>query len=144
MANAEFCLDDFNLDELININTSLVVSFLEDSLVEEGDDQVLRAMMESLEPEITNHDSCSETYFSDEGSSEECLSEEVECCSSISHHHNQDFEWMDMEMDYSCPSYEITGYFVSRNMVEHSGLEDYSQVCDGMTMEEDGYIGLWQ
>ncbi|KAL1538380.1 hypothetical protein AAHA92_27135 [Salvia divinorum] len=141
MANAEICFlgqscDDFNIDDLLTINTSLVMSFLEDSQVEEGDDEVLRAMVESHEPEITSQDSCSETYQF----SEEVV--QLECCSSMSHH--QDFEWIDMEMDYSCPSHEITGYFISRNMVELGGLEDYSQLCDGMPMEEDGYIGLWQ
>ncbi|KAG6398116.1 hypothetical protein SASPL_139568 [Salvia splendens] len=138
--NADQSYDDFNLDELLNMDSSLVMSFLEDSQVEEGDDdQVLRDM---------------ETYFSDNGSSEECrFSEEVddqlECCTSSSHHHlhQQDFEWIDVEMDYSCPSYEATGYFIScitGDMVDVGGLDDYSQVCNGMDIEEDGYIGLWQ
>ncbi|KAG6395828.1 hypothetical protein SASPL_141957 [Salvia splendens] len=117
--------DDFNLDELLNMDSSLVMSFLEDSIVEEGDDdQVLRYM---------------EASFSDNGSSEECrFSEEL---------HQQDFEWIGVEMDYSCPSYEATGYFIScitGDMVDVGGLDDYSQVCNGMDIEEDGYIGLWQ
>ncbi|KAL1538379.1 hypothetical protein AAHA92_27134 [Salvia divinorum] len=138
--NAEICFhdqsyDDFDLDELLNMDSSLVMSFLEDSQVEEGDDgQVSRAM---------------ETYFSDSGSSEEChFSEEVvdDHCTSLSHH-QQDFEWIDVEMDYSCPSYEATEYFIGcmdGDMADVGGLVDYSQICNGMVIEGDGYIGLWQ
>lgn len=124
---------DLNVDELLNIDTSLLMSFLEDSSQGEGGDgEVLRAMIQSLEPEIMSSGSCSET----DESSEECRFSEVECC-SISSQNHPDFEWMDMEMDY------FNGRFTG-NVVEFGGLEDYSQVCYGMDMEEDDYIGLWQ
>lgn len=139
--------DDLNVDELLNIDTSMIMSLLEDLQAEDGDGDVLRALVQSLRPEIMNQDSCTETCSSDD-SSEECrFSEvdEIECCSnstSLDHHPN--YEWIDMEMDYySCPGYEMTDYF-TENMVEFGGLEDYSQVCNGMAMEEDDYIGLWQ
>lgn len=142
MAATEICFvdqscDDLNVDELLNIDTSLLMSFLEDSQGEGGGDgEMLRAMIQSLEPEIVNLESCSET---DESSEEYCrFSEvdEVECCSTSPQNH-PDFEWMYMEMDY------FSGRFIG-NTVEFGGLDDYSQVCYEMAMEEDDYIGLWQ
>lgn len=132
MAATEMCFldqssDGLNVDELLNIDTSLLMSFLDDSL----DGGVLRAMIQSLdEPAESMSSGCSET-------TDECRFSEVECC-SISSQNHPDFEWMDMEMDY------FNGRFTG-NVVEFGGIEDYSsRVCYGMDMEEDDYIGLWQ
>lgn len=127
--------DDLNTaDDFSNIDSSFLMSLLNDSQGEDEDDEMLRAVILSLEPEITNHVSCSGTDNSeDNGFSDECC--------STSHDHYPDFEWIGMEMEM-----EMTGYFTG-NMVEVGGLEeDYSQVCYEMAMEEDedDYIDLWQ
>lgn len=131
MASAiETNYDDLNGDELSSIDTSLLMAFLEDG----GDDGMFPSTIEA-----TDLESCSET------SSEES-------CSASPLHHNPDFEWIDdMEMDYSFPSYNeisMDGYYYiapyTENMGKVGGLEDYTQTCYGMSMEEDGYIGLWQ
>ncbi|KAH6780773.1 hypothetical protein C2S52_012010 [Perilla frutescens var. hirtella] len=157
MANAaatENCFvdGDLNVDEFSNIDSSLLMSLLDE---EGGDDEMLRSMIESLEPGVMNQDSCSETDNSDDASSEDFgfsrseVDDQLECCSTSPDHHPDFDQWIDMEMAYSCPSYEMTGYFIGRftgNMVDLEGLQDYSsQVCyDEMPMEEDDYIGLWQ
>lgn len=127
--------DDLNVDEFTNIDTSLLMAFLE---AEDGDDEMFPSTIE-----ITNLESCSET--TDDSSEGSLFSEvdELESCSTSPLHHNPDFEWIDnMEMDY-----EMNGYFIApftENMAEFGGLEDYTQTCYGMSMEEDVYIGLWQ
>lgn len=138
---------DFNVDEeFSNIDGSLVMSLLEDLREGDGDDEMLRAVIQSPEPEITNHDSSSESEDSDASSEDYTLFLD-ECCSTTLNH-LQDFEWNDMEMAHSFFSYETAGYFTGNftgNMIQMGGLEeDCSQVCYGMPMEEDDYISLWQ
>lgn len=143
--------DDLNVDNFSNIDSSLLMSLLEDSQAEDGDDEMLRIMIQSLEPEIMNQDSCLETYNSDGSSEDYRFSdvEQLESCSTSPDHH-LDFEWIDMEMAYSCPSDEMARYFghftekIETMVHELGGLEDYSQVYYEMHMEEDDYIGLWQ
>lgn len=132
MAAIESKYDELSVDEFSNMDTSLVMSLLQE---EDRDDDMVRLMIESFEPELVNQClSSSETY------------NEYAFCDEMSH---PDFEWVDMEMAYSCPSDEITGYnFTGRFAAEYEGLEDYSRVWyDNMPMameEEDDYIGLWQ
>ena len=128
MASIESKYDELSVDEFSNIDTSLVMSLLQEE-----------DMIGSFEPELVDQClSSSETSVSGDN--------EYGFCDEMSH---PDFEWVDMEMAYSCPSDEITGYnFIGRFTAEYEGLEDYSRVWyDNMPMameEEDDYIGLWQ
>ncbi|KAI3457534.1 hypothetical protein Pfo_014197 [Paulownia fortunei] len=143
--------DDLNVVEFSNIDNSLLMSLLEDSQVEDGDDETLRIVIQSLEQEIMNQDSCLETYNSDGYPEDYRFSDvlQLESCSTSPDHH-LDFEWIDMDMAYSSPSDDMTSYFIGHftdkieNMVELGGVGDYSQDCSGVPMEEDYYTGLWQ
>ncbi|KAI3465947.1 hypothetical protein Pfo_022610, partial [Paulownia fortunei] len=149
--NCSFCtsLDDLNDIEFSNIDSSLIMSLLEDSQVEVGDDERLRSVIQSLEAEIINQDSFLET--NSEGYLEDYQFSDVEqmdsCSTSPDHIY---FEGIDMEVPYCSPTDDMTGYFMGHfadeieNVVEFVGVTDYSQVCYGMAMEEDGYHGLWQ
>ncbi|KAL0353933.1 UNVERIFIED_CONTAM: hypothetical protein Sangu_0974600 [Sesamum angustifolium] len=150
MANAtanETCLWGRSCDvlddvEFSNIDDSLVMSLLEDSQVEEGDDERLRAVIQSLEAEIMSQNSCSEAYDS-EGCLDDyrfCDVEQPESCSPQPDH-CLDFEWIDMETvqtDYCIPNDEMMSYFI-----ELGGVGDNSQAYSyGMAMEEDDYSDL--
>ncbi|KAK4438987.1 hypothetical protein Salat_0233300 [Sesamum alatum] len=136
-------LDDV---EFSNTDDSLVImSLLEDSQVEDGDDERLRAVIQSLEAEIMCQNSCLEAYDSKAcpGHYRFCDVEQPDSCST-SPDHCLDFEWIDMETvqtDYSIRDDEMTNYFV-----ELGGVGDYSQVYSyGMAMDhEDDYSDLWR
>lgn len=129
MENGENCFlddDDLNLDEFSNIDSSLVLSLMGDARAEDAGD------IESLEPEIVN--GCSSSESSVSGDEYRFCEDEAESCSSTA---SPEYEWDD-EM-------ETMAYFVG----EHQGLEDYSQVWYDemmpMAMEEEyDYICLWQ
>ncbi|KAK4438989.1 hypothetical protein Salat_0233500 [Sesamum alatum] len=155
MANAtatESCFwynnrDDIGDTEFLNIDNSLVMSMLDDSEVEDGDNERLRTVIQSLEAEIMSQDSCLGTYDS-EGCSDDYRSSDS--CST-SPDRSLDFEWIDVETDYSCLNDEVAGYFSGQftDKIENSMLElgevDYSQVYNySMAMEEDEYCRLWQ
>ncbi|KAL3651085.1 hypothetical protein CASFOL_007488 [Castilleja foliolosa] len=141
--NYFFDCDDLNAVEFPIIDKSLVMSLLdfEDSSfaqMEDGDDETLRAVIQSLEREIDSTDEYSENYrLSDD--------EQPESCSTSSVNYGVDFDWVDAEMDYSCPDNEITSYFIG-NYIDHELgiLGDYSEFCYEMPMEEDEYFSLWQ
>lgn len=152
MANAtatETCFwgrscDDLDDVEFSNIDDSLVMSLLEDSQVEDGDEERLRAVIQSLEAEIMSQNSCFEAYDL-EGCQDNyrfCDAEQSGSCST-SPDHRLDFDWIDMETfqtDYSIPDDEMTSYFI-----ELGGVGDYSQVYSyGMAMEDDDYSDLWR
>ncbi|KAL1538378.1 hypothetical protein AAHA92_27133 [Salvia divinorum] len=134
MAAIESNYDDLSVDEFSNIDTSLVMSLLQEG---DRDDDTLRLMIESFEPGLADQCLSSETSVSGDNG--------YRFCDEMS---RPDFEWVDMEAAYSCPSDEIAGYFDGRFAAEYEGLEDYSRVWyDDMPMameEEDDYIGLWQ
>ncbi|KAL0443724.1 UNVERIFIED_CONTAM: hypothetical protein Slati_2095100 [Sesamum latifolium] len=137
--------DDLDDVEFSNIDDSLIMSLLEDSQVEDGDDERLRAVIQSLEAEIMSQNSCLEAYDHSEGCPDDyrfCDVEQPESCST-SPDHCLDFEWIDMETvqtDYSIHNDEMTSYFI-----ELGGVGDYSQVYNyGMPMEEDDYSDLWR
>ncbi|KAK4438999.1 hypothetical protein Salat_0234500 [Sesamum alatum] len=145
--------DDIDDTEFLNIDNSLVMSFLEDSEVEDGDNERLRTVIQSLEAEIMSQDSCLGTYDS-EGYSDDYRSSDLEQLSSCSTSPDRslDFEWIYVETDYSCLNDEVAGYFngqftekIENSMFELGGEVDYSQVYSySMAMEEDEYCGLWQ
>lgn len=118
---------DFDVDEFSNI-----------------DEETLRILIQSLEPEVDMNQDSDQYQLSD-------LDQLESCCSASPDHDHLDFEWLDMEMDYSYPtSYNFNGHDFTEKIMEEitmvdQGLPDYSQLCYGMTMEEDDhYIGLWQ
>ncbi|KAL2247249.1 UNVERIFIED_CONTAM: hypothetical protein Sindi_2577200 [Sesamum indicum] len=142
-------LDELNDVEFSNIDSSFIMSLLDDSPVEGGDDQTLISVIQSLESEImtpnsfleTNSECCLEDYaFSDV--------EQMYGCSTSSDHVY--FEGIDGDMSYMSLTNDMTSYFIDQsadlmeNVVEFVGLRDYSQVCCGVAIEEDDYNGLWQ
>ncbi|KAI3465944.1 hypothetical protein Pfo_022607 [Paulownia fortunei] len=128
------CHDGLDYTEFSNTDTSLLMSLLEDSQVEDEDDERLRNVIQSLEAELVNEASFSESnsegyleYYDQLSDIEQMNS----CCTSPDH---LDFEWIDMEMAYSSPIFdEIGSYFM-----------DDPQICHGMAVEEAKDIGLWQ
>ncbi|KAL0443723.1 UNVERIFIED_CONTAM: hypothetical protein Slati_2095000 [Sesamum latifolium] len=146
--------DDVDDTEFLNIDNSLVMSLLEDSEVEDGDSERLRTVIQSLEAEIMSQNSGFGTYDS-EGCSDDCRScdvkQQLSSCST-SPDRCLDFEWIDMETDYSCLNDEVGNYFsgqftdrIESTMFELGGEVDYSQVFSyAVDMEEDEYCGLWQ
>ncbi|KAK4438992.1 hypothetical protein Salat_0233800 [Sesamum alatum] len=161
MANAtatESCFwynnsDDIDDSEFLNIDNSLVMSLLEDSEVEDGDNERLRTVIQSLEAEIMSQNSCLGTYDL-EGCSDDYRSSDLEKLSSCSTSPDRslDFEWIDVETDYSCLNDEVAGYFsgqftdkIDNSMFELGGEVDYLQGFSySMAMEEDEYCSLWQ
>ncbi|GFQ05754.1 hypothetical protein PHJA_002719500 [Phtheirospermum japonicum] len=138
--NCFFDCDDLNAVEFPNIDKSIVMSLLEDSSLvqmEDGDDEMLRIVIQSLEREINKSNEYSEDCrFSDD--------EQLESCSTSPDHHRLDFDWIDTEMDYSSPGDEMTSYFIGNYTDEIGVLGDYSEFCYEMPMEEDEYCSLWQ
>ncbi|KAL0406590.1 UNVERIFIED_CONTAM: hypothetical protein Slati_3972900 [Sesamum latifolium] len=143
-------LDDLNDVEFSNIDSSFIMSLLDDSQVEGGDDQRLISVIQSLEAEIMTPNSFLETnsecYLEDYAFSDV---EQMDGCSTSSDHVY--FEGIDMDVSYmSTLTDDMTSYFIDQsaeemeNVVEFVGLRDYSQVCCGLAMEEDDYSGLWQ
>ncbi|KAL2245572.1 UNVERIFIED_CONTAM: hypothetical protein Sindi_2825400 [Sesamum indicum] len=141
--------DEIDDTEFLNIDNSLVMSLLEDSEVEDGDNERLRTVIQSLEAEIMSQNSCMGTYDL-EGCPDDYRSCDVSC--STSPDRCLDFEWIDMERDYSYLNDEVGNYFngqftdkTGSTMFELGGEVDYSQVFSyAMAMEEDEYCGLWQ
>ncbi|KAL2245571.1 UNVERIFIED_CONTAM: hypothetical protein Sindi_2825300 [Sesamum indicum] len=146
--------DDVDDTEFLNIDNSLVMSLLEDSEVEDGDNERLRTVIQSLEAEIMSQNSCFGTNDS-EGCSDDYRSCDVEqqlSSCSTSPDRCLDFECIDMEADYSYLTDEVGNYFncqftdkIESTMFELGGEVDYSQVFSyAVAMEEDEYCGLWQ
>lgn len=146
---------DHDLDINILDDSSLLMTLLEESSqVEDGDDESLRIVIQSLEAEITDQESCLET---DVNSDVDCMEDDtqqqmdVHRCCSISPDH-LDFEWNDEEMDYYyCPNDYMAGPFMGcfgdnmENMNDFVGVRDYSLISYGISMvEEEDYGGLWQ
>lgn len=142
--------DDLNDMEFSNVVDSLLMSLLEDSRLEQGDDERLRFLMESLQAEVSDDDSFTLTSNSEGQVVEDYrfssnLEQMDSCCTSPDH---LDYEWMDM----AYPSHidDMTAYFAgcfAENLenVAELGAGDYSQVCFEMQMEEDiDYSSLWQ
>ncbi|KAI3465945.1 hypothetical protein Pfo_022608 [Paulownia fortunei] len=127
------CHNDLDYVEFSNIDTSLLMSLLEDSLVEDRDDERLRNVIQSLEAELVNEASFSES--NSEGYLEyyDQLSDIEKMNSCRTSPDRLDYEWIDMEMAYSSPIVEMASYFI-----------DGPQICDGMAVEEAKDIGLWQ
>ncbi|KAL0301343.1 UNVERIFIED_CONTAM: hypothetical protein Sradi_6411100 [Sesamum radiatum] len=143
-------LDDLNDVEFSNIDSSFIMSLLDDSQVEDGDDQRLISVIQSLEAEIMTPNSFSETnaecYLEDYAFSDV---EQMDGCSTSSDHVY--FEGIDVDVSYmSLTDDMMTSYFIHQsadqmeNVAEFVGLRDYSQVGCGVAMEEDDYSGLWQ
>ncbi|KAL0320504.1 UNVERIFIED_CONTAM: hypothetical protein Sradi_5311900 [Sesamum radiatum] len=139
-------LDDLNDVEFSNIDSSFIMSLLDDSQVEGGDDQRLISVIQSLEAEIMTPNLFLETNSKDYAFPDV---EQMDCCSTSSDHVY--FEGIDVDVSYmSMLIDDMTSYFIHQSademesVVEFVGLRDYSQVCCGVAMEEDDYSGLWQ
>lgn len=146
MANATVLTEACSFDDLndiefsvSDIDSSLVMSLLEDSQVLEGtDDERLRSVIQSLEAEIINQDSFLQEINSEDYQFSDV--EQIESCST-----SPDciyFEGFDLEM----MPYVISHFADEiENVFEFVGVSDYSEICCGMAMEEeDDYHGLWQ
>ncbi|KAL3613735.1 hypothetical protein CASFOL_041809 [Castilleja foliolosa] len=92
--NYFFDCEDLNAIEFPNIDESLVLSLLEDSSLvqmEDGDDEMLRNVIQSLEREINNsNEYLKDCRFSDD--------EQSESCSTPSDYRGVEFDWIDTEM----------------------------------------------
>ncbi|XP_059664514.1 uncharacterized protein LOC132310349 [Cornus florida] len=146
--------DDFDQFEVPEINTALLMSLLEESQVEECDDERLRSVIQSLEAVIDpnrldGHDSLVEMEWGS-GNLNGCTTpsdgEQLngqDCSTSL----DLDFSWMDVEMVPSSPSDEMTNWYMDSFRDGTDGvieLGDYSQICYGMPLEEHEYGSLWQ
>ncbi|KAL3613734.1 hypothetical protein CASFOL_041808 [Castilleja foliolosa] len=137
--NYFFDCDDLNAIEFPNIDESLVLSLLEDSsLVQTKDEEMLTSVIQSLEREINDSNEYSkDCRFSDDW--------QLESCSTSSDKHcDVEFDWIDTEMDYSCPDDEMASYFIGNCTDELGVFGDYSEFCYVPMEEEDEYCSLWQ
>ncbi|KAK9266474.1 hypothetical protein L1049_021386 [Liquidambar formosana] len=147
--------DDFNQFEVSEINGALLMSLLEESQGEVGDDDRLMSVIRSLEAEISPNrtyglDSPMELEF---GVNQEdyqlCNAGQVDgqdCSTSA----DLDFGWIDMELTSSSPSDDVTNWYMDPcgdemdGIIEFGGVSDYSQIYYGVPLEEHGYNSLWQ
>ncbi|KAL2476559.1 Uncharacterized protein Adt_37295 [Abeliophyllum distichum] len=130
---SEMSHDVLNDIEFSDIDSALLESFLEESPMEGGDDEMLRNVIQSLEEDISDHNSIPETY---EG-------RYVDDCPSL------DLDLMDScstssdSFDFSWNTDDMTNYLMEHGAEQFVGIEDYSQDY-GVPLEETGYISLWQ
>ncbi|KAL0353932.1 UNVERIFIED_CONTAM: hypothetical protein Sangu_0974500 [Sesamum angustifolium] len=146
------CSENF---ELSQINHSLLMSLLDETQVDDCDDERLTNVIRSLEAEIdySGHD-----YAYDHNTIWE--NDLVDCQSSNDESNDQDcllqqddldLHWMDMETIPSSPSGGMGGWYMDHHglgMVggmshEFGGIKNYSHLCYGSPLEEQDYGSLW-
>ncbi|XP_059283553.1 uncharacterized protein LOC132037112 [Lycium ferocissimum] len=128
---SENCPVCINVDtDLPEIDSAILMSFLDEPQMEYCDDEKLRSLIQSLEAElkypitIMNNPSALNLDCYDTGS--ENSSEIVDV----------DFSWMDMEMSLSTsPS--------NNEMIDFQFGSDYSQILTCIPIEEEIYDSLW-
>lgn len=149
---------DLSAFELSRINSDVLASFLEESLMEDADDERLTSVMQALEAEISGaasrDDFTSLTEMKSEdhhGSMEELQLYDLSASEGYSTSSDLDFDWTtDAEMACSSPSDEMNTMLLeySVNEIEDAvmfvGIEHHTQFWDGVFLEEHGYSSLWQ
>ncbi|KAL6975551.1 hypothetical protein U1Q18_024345 [Sarracenia purpurea var. burkii] len=149
--------DEYEFDkfEVLEINGTLLVSLLEESQVEECDDERLTSVIRSLEAEIYPikiGDHNLPTLLEWGSSSDNCQPSDAaqvdgQDCSAA---HDLDFHWMDVEMDPSSPSDGMANWYMDpcgdelEGIIEFGGIGD-SLIFFGVPLEEElSYGTLWQ
>ncbi|KAK4364001.1 hypothetical protein RND71_015359 [Anisodus tanguticus] len=118
--------DDLSDVEFSNIDTDILMSFLEESQIEESDEEKIRQVIQSLEAEI------SPVLINDSNS----LTESRSTSSDL------EFEWIDPEIECSTPSDDKSIWFMdySRDEIDDEfkfiDTTEFSQIYDGVMWEE--------
>ncbi|CAN4104323.1 unnamed protein product [Withania somnifera] len=124
--------DLLNQMEIPDFDSTILMSFLDESQMEYCDDEKLKSLIQSLEAEleypisIINNPAATPNYLgSEDNSSEELVDID-------------DFSWMDMEMSSS------TSPSDNYSMIEFQvGSDNYSQFLTCIPIEEQVYDSLW-
>ncbi|KAJ7981943.1 putative Heat stress transcription factor B-4b [Quillaja saponaria] len=151
--------DEFNNLEVMEMDGDLLKSLLEESQIDERDEDQLNNLIRSLEAEIKvdDHDITMQTEevvsnFGEGISSDQSWNigqmDGQDC--SISHNFDHDFAWIDMDVVPSLPSDDMIWYMDTYGS-EMDGIiefisedENYSKFSYGSDLGEYGYTSLWQ
>ncbi|GFZ05284.1 hypothetical protein Acr_17g0008560 [Actinidia rufa] len=134
--------DEFEKFEVPEIDGALLLSFLEESLADECDDERLNGVIRSLEAEIDPNivmdgGDLSMDNIEWGSESEGCQSFD----SGLPHLSDFDFNWVDTEIAPSSPSDEMTNWYMEPidGIIEFGGVGDYSHIYYGVPLEEHAY-----
>ncbi|PIN16645.1 hypothetical protein CDL12_10703 [Handroanthus impetiginosus] len=138
--------------ELSQINQNLLMSLLDETQIDDCDDERLINVIRSLEAEID---------FDGQHAIDNAMweSDLVDCQSSNDElngqdrslpHDNLDLHWMDMETIPSSPSGAMGNWYMDHNGQgimgsgnEFGGAKNYSNFWNGTPLEEQDYGSLW-
>uniref|UniRef100_A0A5B7CCB0 Uncharacterized protein n=1 Tax=Davidia involucrata TaxID=16924 RepID=A0A5B7CCB0_DAVIN len=135
-------------DELTELDGDLLMSLLEESQVNDGDEERLRRVIQSLEAEIDpimmeGHNSLVEPKL--DGFPEDCQFSDAsqvdsqDCLTS----HDLDINWIDMDDDMTNWCMDPCGGEMD-GIIEFGGIGDYSHIFYGVPLEEQEFCSLWQ
>ena len=143
---------DIHEIQVSEVDGAILMSLLEESQAEEGDEDRLNSLIRSLEAEIKSnamesHDFSMEPDFLAEDGQFCGVGQEVghDCLVS---HDQHGFGRIGMEPETSSPSDDLNWYMdLCENEMEgivEVGFSDYSHMYYGVSIEEQGYRSLWQ
>ncbi|CAI9757162.1 unnamed protein product [Fraxinus pennsylvanica] len=146
--------DDFIDIESSHIDQSVLMSLLDESHIEDCDDEKLTNVIRSLEAEITPNNTDYHSFDNLEWESDpiECQSSSDESMNNqnFSKLHDLDFQWMDLEMVPSSPAAGMASWYMGPYeqeldaVTEFGGLKNYSQIIyETPLMEEHDFGLLW-
>ncbi|KAJ4976763.1 hypothetical protein NE237_001869 [Protea cynaroides] len=140
-----------------DVDEALLMSLLEESQVEELQDERLGYVMRSLEAEIEPNTNTTEApapapATTDLGIQDFGIEDGYDCSSGSYASPIHVFDWLDMDMEMASSSTcdDMGNWYMDSCVDELAGfvelgeVRDYSQFCYAAPMEEHAYGSLWQ